>query len=372
MTSPSEPAARRRHLLAVNHTGVVSGGEKVLLRLLARAGELGWATTVAAPEGPLGQQAAEVGSTWLPIPDLTLPSGRLPVAATVYGARNVVAARRVRAAPDADVVVATGIRVLPTVRLARPRAPVVWLAQSMVDRPRWRMLLRAFGPVVDTAVAVSQSVADSIGPSPFPVRVVMNGTPWPVEPAPADPPTPPVIGCAAMLTSWKGQHVLLDAVARLERDDVLVELMGGSYPKDHAYVETLQRRAARPDLAGRVRFLGHVEDPIGRMRGWTVAVLPSVEPEAAPLSVIEAMSVAVPVVATDHGGPPEMVGDAGALVPPGDPAAMAAAIRALLEDGGLRRRCAAAGPEIVASRLRLDRQIDALFDVVASPETSRS
>lgn len=351
-----------RRLLAINHTGVVSGGEKVLLRMLAVAEQRGWETTVATPPGPLVRLADEVGSGWLPMPDLMLPPGRLPVAASLFATRNMVAAQRIRAA-DADLVVAAGIRLLPAIRLARPRAPVVWLAQSMLDSRRWRLLLRACGPAVDTAVAVSQAVADSIGPSRFAVTVVPNGTPWPVEPAPPDPPTPPVIGCAAMLTSWKGQNVLLEAVARLERDDVIVELMGGTYPKDGAYVESLRRRAARPDLAGRVRFLGHVEDAVGRMRGWTMAIVASVEPEAGPLCAIEAMSVGIPVVATNHGGPPEVIGDAGILVSPGSPDAMAAAIRTLLDDDDVRRRCARAGPAIVASRFQLDPQVGALFDV---------
>ena len=368
---PGVTPAGRPRLLAVNHTGMVSGGEEVLLRLVARARERGWDATVAAPEGPIGERAAEAGSDWLPLPDLMLPGGRLPVAAARFGTRNVVAARRIRRTP-ADVVVASGMRVLPVLRLARPRAPVVWLAQSMVDRPRWRRLVAACDPVVSTAVAVSQAVADSIFPARFPVTVVPNGTPWPVEPAPAERPPPPVLGCAAMLTPWKGQDVLLDAVARLERRDLVVELMGGCYPKDGDYADGLRRRAAQADLLGRVRFLGHIEDPVARMRTWTVAVSSSVDPEAAPLSVLEAMSVGIPVIATDHGGPPEMIGDAGVLVPPRDPEAMAAAIQDLLKDSDLRRRCARAGPRIVESRFRLDRQIDVLLEVVSGSVGTRA
>ena len=368
---PGVTSAGRPRLLAVNHTGMVSGGEEVLLRLVARARERGWDTTVAAPEGPIGERAAAAGSDWLPLPDLMLPGGRLPMAAARFGARNAVAARRIRRTP-ADVVIASGMRVLPVLRLARARAPVVWLVQSMVDRPRWRRLVAACEPVVSTAVPVSQAVADSIVPARFPVTVVPNGTPWPVEPAPAEPPRPPVLGCAAMLTPWKGQDVLLDAVASLEQRDIVVELMGGCYPKDGAYADSLRHRAAQPDLLGRVRFLGHVDEPVARMRTWTAAVSSSVDPEAAPLSVLEAMSVGVPVIATDHGGPPEMIGDAGVLAPPRDPEAMAAALRNLLNDGDLRRRCARAGPRIVASRFRLDRQIDVLLEVVTGTVGARA
>lgn len=361
----SGPSGRRLRLLAVNHTGLVSGGEKVVLRMLARANERGWETVIAAPEGEIVERAAEVGSGWLPLPDLMLPGGRLPAAATIFGARNLLAARQIRRAPSPDVVVASGIRVLPVLRAAAPSAPVVWLAQSMVDRPRWRLLVRTCADAVHTAVAVSQAVADTIGPAGFDVKVVANGTRWPVEPAPATPPSPPVLGCAAILSPWKGQDVLLEAVARLERTDVVVELMGRCYPKDGAFAERLRCRAEQPDLAGRVRFLGHVEDPVARMRTWTAAIVPSVEPEAGPLSAIEAMSIGIPVVAANHGGPRETIGDSGILVRRRDPDAMAAGIRALLEDDDLRDRCARAGPRIVASRYRLDRQVDALLEVVA-------
>jgi len=352
-------------LLAVNHTGLVSGAEAVMLRVLEGAQRRGWATAAAVPDGALGQMAAEMGAEHLTIPDLMLPAGPAPVAASVLAGRYLAAARRLRAAcHGTDLVVANGIRVLPVLRLARLPAPVVWLAQSVVDRPRWERMLRACEPVVDSAVAVSGAVASSIGHRRFPVRVVWNGTPWPVPAAPPEPPYPPVVGCASLLTSWKGQHVLLEAVARLGRPDVVLELLGGTFPKDEPYRQALVRRSNQPDLAGRVRFLGKVDDPLDRMRRWAVAVVPSVEPEAGPLVLLEAMSIGVPLVATNHGGPPEVVGDAGLLVPPREPAAMAEAIRALLDDGELRRRCAEAGPRQVERGLSLDAQMDALLDVV--------
>jgi glycosyltransferase involved in cell wall biosynthesis len=157
-----------------------------------------------------------------------------------------------------------------------------------------------------------------------------------------------VVGCTALLTSWKGQDVLLEAVARLP--GVELELVGGSFPKDAEYVERLRARAAEPDLAGRVRLLGHVDDVLARVRTWRVGVSASVDPEAGPLSILEYMSAGVPTVATAHGGSLELVGDAGLLVPPGDAAALADAIARLVEDADLWRRCAAAGPEAIETR----------------------
>jgi glycosyltransferase involved in cell wall biosynthesis len=80
--------------------------------------------------------------------------------------------------------------------------------------------------------------------------------------------------------------------------------------------------------------------------------------------VLEAMSIGVPVIATAHGGPVEMLGAAGLLVPPNDPGALAAAIERLLSDRALYDECAAAGPELVARHFVLERQIEAQLDVV--------
>jgi glycosyltransferase involved in cell wall biosynthesis len=206
------------------------------------------------------------------------------------------------------------------------------------------------------AVAPSEAAAGPVRELGVPTCVVPNGTPWPVNPAPADPPWPPVVGVMAALSPNKGQEILLEAVAQLRRDDVVVELVGQPFAKDGAYVARLRQRAGQPDLAGRVRFIPHVADALERMRAWTVAVLPSVYPESAGLSLLEAMSVGVPVVATDHGGPPEIVDDAGILVPPSESAPLATALERLLDQPELRRRCGEAGRRRVAAGLNLERQ----------------
>lgn len=359
------PGARPR-LLAVNHTALVAGAEILLLRALARARAEGWSVLVASPRGALVEHLRAAGLGHVELPDLMLPDGRPPLAGARLALAHAEAARRVRrAAAGADVVVANGIRVLPTARLSRTTTPTVWLAHNLVDRPRWRRVARACAPAVDLVVAGSEAVAASVraaGARALPVHVVRYGTPWPVEPAPPTPPQPPVVGSVALLTPWKGHLVLLDALARMRRTDAALELVGGSFPKDGAHVAALQQRAVRPDLEGRVRFRGAVPDALPVLRTWAVAVVASTDPEGGPLSMLEAMSVGVPVVATDHGGPPELLGDAGLLVPPGDPAALAAALDRLLGDAALHRRCAARGPRLVAAGLRLEDQLAGLLD----------
>ena len=354
----SEAQAR---LLAVSHTGLWSGAETVLVRALDALQARGWSTAAAAPAGPLLDELVRRGVDVTPLPELKLPAGSRALAAAELGRRSLAAARRLRhAARGTHVVLVNGLLALPAVRAARLDAPVSWLVHDVIHRRDQRAALRLGGPAVDLAIAVSDAVARPLREAGLRTTVVRNGTRWPPPVERVPPASPPVIGSTSLLTPWKGHEVLLEAMARVTHPTAVLELAGGSFPKDGDYVARLHSRAADPDLQGRVRFLGHVDDVIDRLRHWTVAVIASVDPEAAPLSLLEAMSVGVPVVGTDHGGTSEVLGDAGLLVPPRDPVAKAAAIERLLAEPDLRRRCADAGPRTVAAALTLEHWADEL------------
>lgn len=357
--------SRRRRLLVVNPTSLLGGAELVLQRLLDAIPDDEWQVIAAIPEGRLADRLQERGLTVIQIPDLKLPSGPRFLAAPRAIGRALRAAGRVRRAGiGPDAVVANGLFSLPALRIARLRCPVVFLVHDVLDRFALRTVLRLCARIVDVAVVPSEAAARSLRLQGLPTRVVPNGTPWPVPPASPEPPVPPVVGELAALTPLKAQDVLLDAVARLKRRDVIVEFAGEALPKDGPYVQDLRARAQDSGLEGRIRFLGRVEDPLARLRRWSIAVLPSIGPESFGLAVLEAMSVGVPVIATSHGGPPEIVGDAGLLIPPRDPEALAVAIGRLLDDADLRHRCRAAGPRLVANAYTLGRQQEVLLSVL--------
>jgi len=279
--------------------------------------------------------------------------------------RSIVAARCLRRlAFRQDVTVMNGLFVLAALRLTRLRSPVVWLVHDVLRKGVWTTLIRLAGSVVNLAVAVSDGVATPLRSLGIHVEVVPNGTPWPVEPHPGTPPSPPIVGCAALLVPWKGQLVLLEAAAGLP-EDVRVELVGGHFPKDAPYVESLVARADEADLRGRVEFVGHVDDALARMRTWSVAVSASVEPEAGPLVALEAMSIGLPVVGTDLGNTPRVIGDAGLLVPSGEPDALKDALERLLSDRDLWQRCHEEGPRAVRDRLTVGRQMDDLLRLLS-------
>jgi glycosyltransferase involved in cell wall biosynthesis len=143
------------------------------------------------------------------------------------------------------------------------------------------------------------------------------------------------------------QKALLDALDAIASTDGVSLVVAGDGPER----AMLERRAAKPDLAGRVRFAGALarDDVLTLFRAADAALLTS-SWENLPHSVVEALAVGTPVVATAVGGVPEIVrdGENGLLVPAGDVEAIARAIGRLAGDDGLRATLAAGAAGSVA------------------------
>lgn len=147
----------------------------------------------------------------------------------------------------------------------------------------------------------------------------------------------PVVLSVGRLHPQKGYHVLVEAAARWrELSPAPVVAIAGTGPS--------YRELAAAILTARapVVLLGHRDDVADLLGAATIAVVTSVW-EARQLFAQEALAAGVPLVATEVGGLPGLVGDAAILVPPGDAGALDAAVRALLGDPGLRARFAEAG-----------------------------
>lgn len=138
-----------------------------------------------------------------------------------------------------------------------------------------------------------------------------------------------VILLPARLTRWKGQGVLIEALAELP--GAIAVLAGDPQGRD-AYVAGLRAQAEARGVADRLRIPGHIADMPAALLAADVVVHASIEPEAFGRAVIEAQAMGRPIIAADLGGPRETVahGVTGWLTPPGDAPALAAQIRAAL------------------------------------------
>jgi glycosyltransferase involved in cell wall biosynthesis len=166
-----------------------------------------------------------------------------------------------------------------------------------------------------------------------------------------------VVGIVGRLVPIKDHETFLRAAARLvrEREDVAFVVAGDG--EERAVLEA----RARELLGDRVVFLGWVQDLAALYAALDVVVLTS-RNEGTPVSLVEAGAVGRPVVATRVGGVPDVVadGETGTLVPPGDPAATAAAIGRLLDEPALAKAMGEAARASVPSRFSADRLVDDL------------
>ena len=178
---------------------------------------------------------------------------------------------------------------------------------------------------------------------------------------------PREILCVARLVEEKDHATLLEAFRRLlaaGRENLTLTLVGDG-PLRRALSEqarTIERELAHG--AELVRFVGMVDDVRPWLARADLVVLAS-RHESQGIALVEAMAGARPVVATNVGGIPELVEDevTGLLVPPRDPARLAAAIARLLDDSILAARLGAAGRARVEERFSLSARVRALTEL---------
>lgn len=212
---------------------------------------------------------------------------------------------------------------------------------------RWYNSVMARG---DRVIAISRHVANLVverhGVDPGRIRIIPRGVdPTIFDPArvPPDrimrlvrawrlPDDAPVIMLPARLTRWKGQSVLLRAMALLPASDAVCVLLGEGRP---GYAKELTALAHQLGIADRLRLVGHCDDVPAALMLATVAVSASTEPEGFGRAVIEAQAMGCAVIATNHGGAAETIENlvTGWHVPPNDPAALAAVLNHALSMG---------------------------------------
>ncbi|KPJ94651.1 MAG: hypothetical protein AMS18_03300 [Gemmatimonas sp. SG8_17] len=142
--------------------------------------------------------------------------------------------------------------------------------------------------------------------------------------------SPVAVGWIGRMSWEKGPDIFLEAFARLRRSDVQAVMVG-----DGAERESLEAAASRLGVADRIRFVGSVPNAGELLAAFDMVVLSS-RTEGLPISLLEAMSAGVPLVATRVGDIPAATshGRFAELVPPADSGALAAAMERTLATGG--------------------------------------
>ncbi len=234
-----------------------------------------------------------------------------------------------------------------------------------------RQTLRDLTPRMDQLIAVSRMIEDKIedeGRVGTPVRLIYNGVDlsrydhqeacctlpdeYGMEPGSQ------IVGVVARLEQEKGHPTLLASWPLVLRavPDAYLLIVGEGSRRD-----ALEAQARELKIAHRVVFTGRRDDVPSVTAALDVAVLPSYR-EAQGLSILEAMALSRPVVASNVGGIPEMIEDGrtGLLVPPHDPPALAAAIIRLLTDHPYADTIGRAGHDLVHDRFCIELMVGAI------------
>lgn len=228
----------------------------------------------------------------------------------------------------------------------------IWFQRAL---SRWCFSRARKGIAISAAVA-RWSTTDARGPGLDPARLAVIR--YALEPTPPARPAPDLMGdgvllvAIARLVPQKGLDVLLEAFAHVPPPARLAIAGEGVLRRD------LTARIARLGLGTRVKLLGARADIPAVLEAATLFVLPS-RWEGFGLVLLEAMAAGRPIVATQVSAIPEVLGEAGVLVPPDDPSALTDAITALLADAPRRAALADAGRLRLAEKFAPDTMIAA-------------
>lgn len=360
------PLTRLTRILFVATSTTVGGAEKTLFSLATALDPRRLTVAGVVSLKPAGDYARRLAERGVKIESLGAARAALPSDAKRLSA--IIARER------PDIVHAIMYQAIQLARMAKPRSAVPF---KLVSSPRvnyrsrspWTLLVDRWlkerdDLLISECDASRRVLIERLGYRPQKVITIRNG----VDPIGRPPSEDDRRGKRSRL-GLDGEGILIGAVGRLDRQKgfaTLIEAMSllkspplrcaiiGDGP-ERPRLEALIRRRR---LERSVRLLGERYDVQSWMSALDLYCLPSLW-EGLPNSLLEAMALGLPVVASSVDGVPEAVasGADGLLVPPDDPAALAAALRSLAGDPARRAALGAAARAAVSERFTLSRMI---------------
>jgi glycosyltransferase involved in cell wall biosynthesis len=363
----NDDTGRGLRIVYVDHVAQLSGAEIALLRMLPFLSGVS-AHVILAEDGPLVGRlhrdgiSVEVLPMAEPARDLrkdAVRPGRISLAAIWHTVRYVVRlARRLRQL-EPDLVHTNSLKAgvygnlaarlagVPSIWHVRDRIDADYLPRSAVAvlRPLIRWLPRRVITNSQATMATVATKEDAV----LLYSVIPEVTPLTGSPR-ASQRDAHTVGMVGRITRWKGQHVFLEAFAKAFDDGTERAIIVGSAmfgDEEKQYAADLRDQAERLGISDRVEFRGFQDDVNGVLAEMDIFVHASVTAEPFGQVILEAMASRVPVIATRGGGPSEIINDGvdGLLYEPGESEELAALLRMLARDEGLRSRVAQAGYE---------------------------
>jgi glycosyltransferase involved in cell wall biosynthesis len=390
-------------ILFYNHTGTVSGAERVLSMILDRLDRDRFDPVVVCPEASRMMEMTEglkIRTRGLPSLEarFTWRLDLLPRYLTSF-ARVIRRARRLVIDEAPDLIHANSIRAGLVMAAATVglEVPVIWHAHDVLPRHPFSIAVRIIAGATSRnhILAVSQAVGSRFYGIilrmcnwQVPITVIHNAVDLErfqpnsenrreIRHALGLTERAQVVGIVGHLTANKGQLELIEAFAGISRensDAVLLVVGEPLFNRGADYANSLVRAASAFAVTDRVCFLGPRDDVPTLMQGFDLLVINSCT-EAFPLTVLEGLASGTPVLATAVGGIPEIIRhrENGWLVPARAQRSLAEAMITLLGDARLREQLGSNGRREAVTRYSIERfstEIQSLYRSIL--ETGRT
>jgi len=311
-------------VLFVHGSDEMYGSDLILLTIVRGLTDAGWKVRVVLPtdidyRGELSSQLESIG---VPVDRMNLavlrrkyfsPGGALRLLATHFASTARLV--RIIRSERIDVVHTHTINVLSGVAAARLTGkPHVWHISEIVTRPKLliRWLTRRVSRGSTRIVAISRAVRDFVADGRESIRHSIDVIPNGMDPTPFGGRTQRsrvraelglgdgiVVGMVVRVGSWKGQEVLIDAakIVVASNPGVRFLLVGGVHDNQHQHFAALHARIEGSGLRDSVVVSDFRRDVADVLDAMDIFVLPSVQPEPFGMTVLEAMSARLPVIA---------------------------------------------------------------------------
>jgi len=354
-------------ILYVSTSTTIGGAEKTLYTIATLADPKRHQVVGVVSVKPEGAYAGKLKSQGIPTESLGLSGMPRPADASRL-ARIIT---RVRP----DIVHAVMYQAIQLCRLAKPKVSFPF---KLVSSPRvhyrtrsiWTLLFdRVLKNRDDLLIAECDAsrnfLIGKLGYAPAKVRTILNGVDlagWPISKTDRQKRRMELrlssgdllVGAVGRLDKQKGFATLIEAMSRLKKTDLRCVILGEG--PERPRLEGLIRKH---ELEKHVGLLGERSDIVTWLSAFDIHCLPSLW-EGLPNTLLEAMALGLPIVASAVDGVPEAVenGKTGVLVPPADPAALAIALKELAGDPARRAALGAAAHAAVMEKFTVRRMMD--------------
>lgn len=368
-----------KHILFIHSSSELYGSDRSLLYLIKELDKEKYRITVLLPcDGPLIAELQKVEGADVEIYEVAvLRRKNLSVGGMFrYGWDFVSSYRYIKRMikeRHIDIVYTNVAVVFPGAIAATfsRNCKSVWHIREIIKSKTERTVVSAIvNQFADVIIANSRATGEAICKSPDKLRVVYNAVSNKDTAVTHADKKDVVVGMAGRINRWKGQKLFVDmaGMVHVARPAVRFVIAGSAYTGEEYLEEDLKQYITEKGLADVVHLLGQVNDMDSFYQSLDIFVLPSIQPEPFGLVVIEAMEKKIPVIATNHGGPVEIIDDGvdGYLVPFDTADVMAERCIQMCDDWELRKRIGDQAQEKKRNMFSLEKTVHGIDEILES------